>query len=46
MQVRAESAVPSSARVKRRIRWRTDELDEALAAPRDSVTVRKAVAVE
>ena len=53
-QVRAESAMPSSARVERRIWWltvsntedklrrmRTDELDEALAAPSNSVTMRK-----
>ena len=58
-QVGAESVMPSSARVERRIRWltvsntedrsrrmRTNELDEALAARRDSVTMRKAVSVK
>ena len=58
-QVRTESAMPSSARVERRIwyttgsnaedksrRMRTDEWDEAVAAPSDSVTVRRVVTVE
>ena len=58
-QVRAESAMPSSARVERRIWWltvseaedksrrmMTGELDKALAAPSDSITMRRAVSVE
>ena len=43
-QVRAESAMPSSARVERRMR--TDELDEVLETQSDSVTVRRPVSVE
>ena len=58
-QIRAESAMPSSARVERRIWWltvsnaednsrrmRTDEWDQSLVAPSNSVTVRWAVSVE
>ena len=58
-QVRAESAMPGSARVERRIWWLTvsnaevrlrrmwtDELDKALAAPSNSITMRRAVSVE
>ena len=58
-QVRAQSALPSSARVERRIWWltisnvedksrrmKTDEWDEAVKTPSDSVTVRRAFTEE
>ena len=53
----AESAIPISVRVVRRIWWftvsnsadirmGTDERDKALVAQRDSVTARRAISVE